>query len=83
MLVVFYFHQHFLEKGTARSERKFVNFKQLILTGQGHISEILVTPQLTKSGFHIFLEFVPLETEFFFHSVLGLSKLFKTGRNGG
>ena len=38
-----------------------------ILTGQGHIREICVISETSKSNVDIFLEVIPFETEVFCH----------------
>ena len=60
--------KYLLKERTWRSQDKFVCLHLLaILTCQGHISEILVISQASKSTIGILLEVIPLQTEFFWH----------------
>ena len=48
------------------SQDHLVSFQPLtILTGQGHISELLVASQIPKSGADVVTEIVPLQTDLF------------------
>ena len=58
--------QNFFEEWTGRGQDDLVSLHLLtILTGQGHISEVLVLPQLTKGRSNVFFEVIPLETKLF------------------
>ena len=54
------------EEWAGSNENHLVRLHLLtILTGQGHISEMFVLSQISKGGFNIFLEIVPLEAQLF------------------
>ena len=52
--------QQFLEEGTTSRENHFVGLDALILTGQGDISEVGVSSQISKGHFYKVLEIIPL-----------------------
>ena len=55
-----------LEEGTGSSQDHLVCFHLLtILTGQSHISEVIVLSQVPKSTFDDVLKVIPLEAKFF------------------
>ena len=55
-------------KGSGSSQDHLVCFHLLtILTGQSHISEVIVLSQASKGSFDVLLEVVPLEAELFRH----------------
>ena len=57
--------QNVLEERTRDSKNHLVSLHLLtILTGQSHISEVIVFSQVSKSTFDVFLEVVPLEAKF-------------------
>ena len=60
--------KYLLKEWTWRSQDYFVCLYLLAtFTCQGHISEILVISQASKSTIGILLEVIPLQTEFFWH----------------
>ena len=55
-----------LEERTGSSQDHLVCFHLLTtLTGQSHISEVIVLSQVSKSTFDVFQEVVPLEAKLF------------------
>ena len=55
-----------LEEGTGSSQDHFVCFHLLtMLTGQSHISKVIVLCQVSKSAFDVFLEVIPLKAKLF------------------
>ena len=57
--------QQLLEEGTTSRENHFVGLDALILTGQGDISEVGVSSELSKRHFHKVLEIVPIQAKLF------------------
>ena len=54
------------EEGAGGYEDDLVGLHLLtILTGQGHISELIIKPQISKGGADIRLKIVPLNTQLF------------------
>ena len=52
--------------GTGASQDHLVSLRLLtILTGQGHISKVIVLSQVSISNFDVLLEIIPLEAKFF------------------
>ena len=52
--------------GTGATQDHFVGFHLMnILTGQSHISKVIVLSQVSKRILDILLEVIPLETEIF------------------
>ena len=66
-----------LEEGAGRCQDHPVRFHLLtILTGQSHISKVIVLSQVSKCTFDVVLEVIPLKTKFFQHfNFVGLSIL--------
>ena len=59
-----------IKEWTGGSQDHLVCFHLLtILTGQGHISKVIVLSQVSKGNFDVVLEVVPLEAKFFRHFV--------------
>ena len=52
--------QQLLEKGTTGRKNHFEGHDALILTGQGDISEVGVSSQISKGHFYKVLEIIPL-----------------------
>ena len=57
--------QHRAEEGGAGGQDHLVRLDLLILTGQGHVKEVFVLPQLTEGCGNVRLKIIPPETEFF------------------
>ena len=53
------------EEGRAGGEDDFMSLNLLIITCQGHIEEVFVLPQLTKSHTDIVLKVIPAQAELF------------------
>ena len=65
------------EEGTGRDEDKLVHIQILtIIAGQGHICEVFVSLEVSKSTSDVSTEVIPLETELFTKHLLVLMDLF-------
>ena len=74
---VFVSSKQLLKEGTWSCQDHLVCFHLLtILTGQSHISKVIVLSQTAKSTFDVILKVIPLETELFTKHLLVLMDLF-------
>ena len=55
--------QQSFEVGAAGRENHLVSLGALAVTGEGHVTEGLLVPQVLEGGHHVGLEVVPAETE--------------------
>ena len=57
--------QHASEEGAAGGEDDLVGLDLVILACQGHVKEVSVVSQFTKSNAHVTFKIIPLQAELF------------------